>query len=219
VRPRTGRDLDSPRAHAGLNRKGGRLVSSAVFGSRAMVSRARRIALVMLALGASSGVLGSSACDRAWGEPTSPAPHRRVGGTGSAPVRDAGGLLVPDASARPAIDAGIPGRAEAGSSASPPRSDASSGFPLAGASSESPPTLPADRRRACERDSDCTFVDRPCTCPPCGEVWREVLNKKAAQQLQDSWARRRCRAPRCPPCSGRQRGTRAVCANRQCAVR
>lgn len=83
-----------------------------------------------------------------------------------------------------------------------------------------PPVLTPSDRRACKQDSDCELLPpRPCACPPCGDVWREVLNAEAADDLRQRWAARRCTQPECTECTGRYLGTLAVCVDSQCAVR
>jgi hypothetical protein len=32
-------------------------------------------------------------------------------------------------------------------------------------------------------NSDCAFWTQPCSCPPCGKVWRRVLNRKELAKL------------------------------------
>src|SRR3954465_4824531 len=56
-----------------------------------------------------------------------------------------------------------------------------------------PPPLPRNGRLTCRVDADCALVERPCTCPPCGDVWKEVLNRRAVDKLKSQWARRHCR--------------------------
>jgi hypothetical protein len=79
--------------------------------------------------------------------------------------------------------------------------------------------LPHEKRLECRRDSDCAFWTRPCSCPPCGEVWREVVNREELARLKSAWARRRCVQPKCEPCQGRYLGTKPICDSRQCAAK
>ena len=81
-----------------------------------------------------------------------------------------------------------------------------------------PPKPPHQARLDCSKDSDCAFVSRPCTCPPCGDVWKEVLNRKELAKLESLWARRRCDRSICPTCVGRYLGTKAVCEKGQCVA-
>ena len=83
---------------------------------------------------------------------------------------------------------------------------------------KSPPSK-QNPRLMCEQDADCVLVTRPCTCPPCGDIWKEALNRKAYAALETSWAQRRCKQPTCPACEGRSLGTKAVCVASQCQVR
>ena len=79
---------------------------------------------------------------------------------------------------------------------------------------------PKDPRRACKKDADCELLpQRPCTCTPCGATWREAVNTQTAKDLQDRWARRRCKAPMCPQCVGRYLGETAVCESGSCVPR
>jgi hypothetical protein len=71
----------------------------------------------------------------------------------------------------------------------------------------------------CARDSDCEFVSRPCTCEPCGEYWREVMNKAAHRELQSKWAVRKCKKLACPTCVSKRLGTKAVCVRGKCEAR
>lgn len=126
------------------------------------------------------------------------------------------------AAARPA-DPAPAARPAAPAAASEPAEPAEPA-PTAPAEPEKP--APADRpkgkidpRKACKRDADCVLVTRPCTCEPCGDVWRETLNRKANEELEAKWARRKCVQPSCPDCTGRYLGTSAVCVSGQCAVR
>ena len=92
--------------------------------------------------------------------------------------------------------------------------------PKAESSEPTPPVLPPSDRRTCKQDTDCELLEsRPCSCPPCGDVWREAFNTKTAEDLRQRWAVRRCVQPECPECTGRYLGTRAVCVDGQCAVR
>jgi hypothetical protein len=85
--------------------------------------------------------------------------------------------------------------------------------------SPAPPQLPRSDRLSCRVDTDCALVERPCTCAPCSDTWREVLNRRELEKLKGMWARRRCRQPICTACAGRWLGTKAVCIKNQCAVR
>jgi hypothetical protein len=91
--------------------------------------------------------------------------------------------------------------------------------PAAESATPPPPASPPNPRLACHKDADCAFVDRPCSCPPCGDTWREVMNTKELAKLRASWAKRRCRQPACEACAGRELGTKAVCVRGQCAAR
>ncbi len=76
---------------------------------------------------------------------------------------------------------------------------------------------PPNPRLLCKKNQDCMLLPpRPCTCPPCGDVLREAMNKKSAKELMSRWARRRCRKPVCKKCEGRYIGTKAVCIKGQC---
>jgi hypothetical protein len=73
-------------------------------------------------------------------------------------------------------------------------------------------------RLDCRKDSDCAFWTQPCSCPPCGKVWRQVVNRKELARLQSEWARRRCAHPVCESCEGAYLGTKPVCQAGQCAA-
>lgn len=82
-----------------------------------------------------------------------------------------------------------------------------------------PPGLPRSKDRACRKDGDCVLMPRsPCSCPPCGDVWRLPGNRAALKRWVNRWAVRRCRKPRCKPCKGRFLGREARCIKGQCAV-
>jgi hypothetical protein len=87
------------------------------------------------------------------------------------------------------------------------------------AAPRSAPKLPPSPRRACRQDRDCAFWTRPCSCPPCGKVWREVVNRKELARLQSAWARRRCARPVCDPCEGEYLGTKPICVAGQCTTK
>jgi hypothetical protein len=127
-----------------------------------------------------------------WSPPATARPESKPGAASSSPRAS-----VPDAGA-PAIVNGA-----SGPKASP-----------------HPPKLPRSPRRACSKDSDCAIVPpRPCMCQECGVSWREVLNKRALNKLQASWATERCVQQECPTCESRLLGTKAICHAGQCAVK
>jgi hypothetical protein len=108
----------------------------------------------------------------------------------------------------------------AAASSQPPR-DAGADSPAVPAPWEMPrisPPLPRSDRRTCRRDTDCAFVERPCTCSPCGESWREVLNRRTLDKLKAAWSSQRCLEPDCPACAGHLIGTKPVCLEGQCRV-
>jgi hypothetical protein len=71
----------------------------------------------------------------------------------------------------------------------------------------------------CKRDEDCVVMPpRPCSCPPCGDVWREAMNREAFAAWEERWATRRCKRPVCTECEGRYLGTKAVCRAGRCTV-
>jgi hypothetical protein len=76
-----------------------------------------------------------------------------------------------------------------------------------------------EERLDCSKDNDCAFWSRPCSCPPCGEVWREVVNRKELARLNFQWARARCMQPVCEKCEGRYLGEKPICFAGQCAAR
>ncbi len=83
-----------------------------------------------------------------------------------------------------------------------------------------PPRRPWSKDRLCRRNRDCVLMPSwPCDCPPCGDVWREAVNRKALKRFKMSWARKRCKKPKCRKCEGRYLGTRALCIKKQCTVR
>ena len=100
-----------------------------------------------------------------------------------------------------------------------PASDAAASTPAGDSSVKSPPKPVHQARLDCSKDGDCAFVSRPCTCSPCGEVWKEVLNRKELAKLESMWARQRCDRLICPTCVGSYLGTKAVCEKGQCAAR
>jgi hypothetical protein len=106
-------------------------------------------------------------------------------------------------------------RRDAGATVRP--ADAGSANPLN--ASPPPPVLPRSPERACKKDSDCAFVERPCSCAPCGEYWREVMNRRELGKLQAHWNREGCRRVMCPMCVGTPLGKKAVCVAGQCAPR
>ena len=83
------------------------------------------------------------------------------------------------------------------------------------------PSVHVDPRRRCRVERDCVLLPpRPCTCPPCGDVLREALNVRSAQELQQRWAKRRCTPPEmCTMCVGRYVGSSAACVDGQCVAR
>ena len=77
--------------------------------------------------------------------------------------------------------------------------------------------IPANLR--CKRDDDCVVMPpEPCSCPPCGDVWRGVLNRKAFAAWEQRWATRRCKRPVCEECEGRYLGTKATCEAGLCTI-
>lgn len=105
------------------------------------------------------------------------------------------------------------------SDAAPPSEEAA-GLAKKAAPSLLPPELPWEERRRCERDQDCVLLPpRPCSCSPCGDVWREALNRSAAEELRARWSKRRCVQPACEACEGRYVGSEARCIDAQCVVR
>jgi hypothetical protein len=79
---------------------------------------------------------------------------------------------------------------------------------------------PPNPKLRCRKNADCVLLPpRPCSCPPCGDVLREAMNKKAAKELLSRWARRRCRKPVCKKCEGRYIGAKAMCIKGQCQTR
>ena len=83
-----------------------------------------------------------------------------------------------------------------------------------------PPELPPDERRACSTNDDCVLRPiSPCVCPPCGTVWRQALNRQAAEEFRLGWANRRCGRTHCRDCTPSYLGTEAYCSQGQCQVR
>lgn len=83
-----------------------------------------------------------------------------------------------------------------------------------------PPKRQWHKDRLCKTNRDCVLMPRwPCSCPPCGDVWREAVNRKTLKRFKMSWARKRCKQPKCRPCKGRYLGTRALCIRKQCTAR
>lgn len=83
-----------------------------------------------------------------------------------------------------------------------------------------PPRLPWSKDRVCKRHRDCALLPPyPCSCPPCGDVWRVPVNQRTLRAFERRWSVRRCKRPKCKKCKGRYLGTRAVCVKKQCAVR
>ena len=79
--------------------------------------------------------------------------------------------------------------------------------------------LPPTARRACTRATDCALVPTtPCSCPGCGESWREAARKDVVTRMKGNYARATCGGVGCPACAGRELGTRAVCVEKQCTV-
>ena len=83
-----------------------------------------------------------------------------------------------------------------------------------------PPRRAWSRDRLCKGHRDCVLMPPyPCDCPPCGDVWREAVNRRTYRAWKKSWARKLCKRPRCKMCKGRYLGTKALCLKKQCTVR
>jgi endonuclease YncB( thermonuclease family) len=84
-----------------------------------------------------------------------------------------------------------------------------------------PPAGPSSKERACRADRDCVLLplNSMCSCPPCGRVVRQSVNRTTYNAMMVAWARRRCRAPVCPACVPLVVGEKAVCIKGQCEVR
>jgi hypothetical protein len=77
----------------------------------------------------------------------------------------------------------------------------------------------AGKDRDCRVDRDCVFVPSdPCSCPPCGGIRREAVNRRALPALEQAAARRRCARPACAPCLSNA-DYRPVCVRARCSVR
>jgi hypothetical protein len=84
---------------------------------------------------------------------------------------------------------------------------------------DGPRLLPPNSRRACTRNTDCALVPTtPCSCPGCGEYWREAARKDVVARMKANYARATCGGVGCPACAGRELGTIAVCVEKQCTV-
>lgn len=76
--------------------------------------------------------------------------------------------------------------------------------------------------RACKKNSDCEIQWKPCGYrqPPCGDVWRTSVNRKANKRSRAHWANKKpvCNTPR--PCKvpGRWLGTRSICVKGTCVT-
>jgi len=84
---------------------------------------------------------------------------------------------------------------------------------------DGPPVLPWSKERACKADRDCVLKPQaPCTCSPCGALWRAAFNREALRAWRSKWARARCAQLACPACATHYLGSKAVCAKGQCVV-
>jgi len=89
-----------------------------------------------------------------------------------------------------------------------------------GRSASARPKLPRSKERNCAGHKDCVFLPlSPCSCPPCGEVWRRSVNRAALKKQILGWAGRRCAVRRCRACEVRFRGSRTACVHGQCVVK
>lgn len=81
------------------------------------------------------------------------------------------------------------------------------------------PVFPVHPRRSCTADKDCALTPAtPCTCPGCGEVWRQAARVDVVKRMKTNFGRATCSPVGCPACAAREVGTRAVCRETQCTA-
>jgi hypothetical protein len=73
---------------------------------------------------------------------------------------------------------------------------------------------------ACRKDSDCVLLpEDPCSCPPCGRIQRQSVNRASYKKWIRRVRRQSCRPRQCPICSVTYLCGEAVCRQGACIFR
>lgn len=163
-------------------------------------------------------LLLSSGCPSKSGVPSGPA---TVSNNPGAPTGSVPALEESSGASESPVGAG---NREAVPASATPKPFPSQDSPASNPPEPARPSGPCDPNvDCCRADDDCVPLDapQPCSCPPCGKVWRWTLNQRGHAEYQDRWSRRRCRMPECETCPG---GTgeyvgQAACVEGRCVVR